>query len=818
MDGEQRDVLSPLTIFYAYAQEDEQLRRKLEKHLSLLRQQGVITQWHDRQVLPGSDWAHVIDTHLMKAQVILLLISPDFLASDYCYGVEMQRALERHGAGEAQVIPILLRPVDWESAPFASLQCLPHNAQPITLWKNEDEALVTVVKGIRAVIEQSHASVTRGSTRHRQPSTPSSVAEDRQHMLRRVRTIWITGMLEHSLYGRVLITLGLREESKVLANPWRLVVREVDHPAQSLPAGTRISEVYDGAGGELLILGEPGSGKTTLLLELARDLLDRAWQCETYPIPVVFSLSSWAVKRQPFADWLVEELNLRYQVQRKLGRSWVKDDQFLLLLDGLDEVPSTARTACVEAINAYRQEHGLRPMVVCSRSADYLALSKKVLLRSAATIQPLTWQQIESYLSSAGEQLAGILVALHEDPVLQELATTPLMLNVLTLAYQGTSVDKIGTAGSLEVQRRQIFSAYIERMLQRRGTQTSYTQQQTIHWLAWLAKKMLQYNQTQFYLEDLQPTWLANPRVRITYQSVVGLLAGLLIGLFPFVIWGILSQWNPSHLLLIVMALPAGLRIGFKRKIDPVEATTWTWRGLRLGLLVGSFVGIAAGILAVYAIWLSHGQVTFGMWSGAPSVEGDDLRPAIVDGIIDAGAIGFVVGLIIVLLRGFSSRKIDEKYRSKPNQGIWRSSRNSGLFASIAFLISTLIFVLFIFLAFLSWSWVSIDGLPASPPPAHVYVDLWVYLMLIIVLILIVATPFVGLSMGGATTIQHLILRLFLWQRKSIPWKYVQFLDYAAERILLRKVGGGYIFVHQLLLEYFALLETMPVPEESPEQ
>jgi hypothetical protein len=80
----------------------------------------IVTSWHDRLILPGTDWAHVVDAHLMEAQVILLLISPDFLASDYCYGVEMQRAIARHATQEAQVIPILLRPVDWEDAPFAS--------------------------------------------------------------------------------------------------------------------------------------------------------------------------------------------------------------------------------------------------------------------------------------------------------------------------------------------------------------------------------------------------------------------------------------------------------------------------------------------------------------------------------------------------------------------------------------------------------------------------------------------------------------------------------------------------------------------------
>src|SRR5437588_4771006 len=99
----------PVSIFYSYAREDEALRNKLEKHLSLLQRQGSIVTWYDRQIIPGTDWAHDIDSHLNQASIILLLISPDFLASDYCYNIEMQRALERHKVGEARVIPIILR-------------------------------------------------------------------------------------------------------------------------------------------------------------------------------------------------------------------------------------------------------------------------------------------------------------------------------------------------------------------------------------------------------------------------------------------------------------------------------------------------------------------------------------------------------------------------------------------------------------------------------------------------------------------------------------------------------------------------------------
>ncbi len=183
--------------------------------------------------------------------------------------------------------------------------------------------------------------------------------QNRQRMLERVHAFWIKGVLEQSLHGAALIALGLHEQTEAIDNPWRLVLKQPDQPEQTLPPGTHITQVYDGAGGELLILGEPGSGKTTLLLELARDLLERAQKDDTHLMPVIFNLSSWAVKRQPITEWFVEALNTKYQVPRKLGKSWVDTDQILLLLDGLDEVKTEYRTACVDAINAYRGEHGL---------------------------------------------------------------------------------------------------------------------------------------------------------------------------------------------------------------------------------------------------------------------------------------------------------------------------------------------------------------------------------------------------------------------------------------------------------------------------
>ncbi len=128
--------------------------------------------------------------------------------------------------------------------------------------------------------------------------------QNRQRMLERVRALWIRGVLEHSLHGAAFIILGLHEQRDAIANPWRLVFQQPEQPESSLPPGTSITKVYEDAGGELLILGEPGSGKTTLLLELTRNLLDRAEQDDKLQMPVVFNLSSWATKQQPLAQWV----------------------------------------------------------------------------------------------------------------------------------------------------------------------------------------------------------------------------------------------------------------------------------------------------------------------------------------------------------------------------------------------------------------------------------------------------------------------------------------------------------------------------------
>ncbi len=149
---------TPIEVFISYSHRDEPLRRALEDHLSLLRRQSWISTWHDRRSA-GTEWVDQIDAHLESARMILLLVSPNFMASEYCYGVELRRALERHAAGEARVIPVILRPVDWKDAPFGKLQSLPKDGKPVTSWRNRDGAFANIGEGIRRAIEDLRSTV-----------------------------------------------------------------------------------------------------------------------------------------------------------------------------------------------------------------------------------------------------------------------------------------------------------------------------------------------------------------------------------------------------------------------------------------------------------------------------------------------------------------------------------------------------------------------------------------------------------------------------------------------------------------------------------
>jgi len=572
-----------------------------------------------------------------------------------------------------------------------------------------------------------------------QPSEEEKAAHDkhnRQAMFNRVKDFWVKGVLESSLHKEARrIELGLEEHRDAVAErPWDMILQTPDRPDCVLPPGTKIADVFEEGSRSLLILGEPGSGKTITLLELAREMINRAEKDPSEKIPVVFNLSSWIDPTQTVADWLVVELGAEYNIPKTIAASWVENDSLFLLLDGLDEVASVRRAECVEAINGFLDEH-LVPVVVCCRKEEYEALDSKLKLQSAVLLQSLTPNQIEGYLARPGPDLDSLREALRSNRDLQEFAKTPLILSIMTLAYQGMAVEGLQSIGSTEERRRHLFKTYVDRMFKRttRIDPELYPKDKTIHWLSWLARQMKENTQTVFLIERMQPSLLEAKAQKRLYSILVVLIFGLIYGLVGALIFGLnfVLIFGLIYGLVGVLifglifglfgGLIGGLRVGLiggrrwgrleEGEIKPAEVLNWPWKKGRKMLTCVLSSGLFGGLI-------------FGLSSG------------LISGLIFGLSCGLGGGLSGGLSRGLIG------------------GLSCGLGGGLMF----------------------------------------------------------GLAFGGLAVIQHFALRFVLSRKGFLPWRLVPFLDYATERIFLRKVGGGYVFVHRMLMDYFADLE--PGPEE----
>lgn len=152
----------PIKVFYSYSHKDLKFKDTLEVHLKILERKGLIVSWYDQKIRVG-EWENQIDEHINTAGIILLLISPDYIASEYCFCIEMKRALERHDSGKAIVIPIILRPVDWNQTdiPFAKLQVLPEDCKPVSTYQDLDQAFANIATNIRKIVEERDLITSR---------------------------------------------------------------------------------------------------------------------------------------------------------------------------------------------------------------------------------------------------------------------------------------------------------------------------------------------------------------------------------------------------------------------------------------------------------------------------------------------------------------------------------------------------------------------------------------------------------------------------------------------------------------------------------
>ncbi len=650
-------------------------------------------------------------------------------------------------------------------------------------------------------------------------------ARNRTTMLQLVHRVWVEGVLDQALADNPPINIRLNQQMDAVdQSAWSNVIDLPQQPELPLPLGTQIIDIFEQMDQSLLILGEPGTGKTILLLMLARDTIVQAAQDAQRSIPVVLNLSAWGIHRQPLDQWLVDELRVKYNIPKRIATDWVEQDDLLLLLDGLDEVPELYRDACVQAINQFRQDH-LTPMAVCCRLADYRALPTKLKLNGAVVLQSLSSEQIAQYLRSAGPTLAGLREALEKDNVLQELAQTPLMLNIMALAYHDLPHVALDTerADSIEARRQHLFDTYVARMFTRtvRTKHNLYPQVQTIQWLSWIAKMLTQHGQSTFLIEELQATCLTLGQQRL-YQigsrvicglllilvGVIGYLcaawlvsiqsdrsislaqesvAALLFGLVYALTFGLASVLVTSmstitallvtcglatlvgtlfagELLFgifigVLFGLPggfAGISLANNRRIELSETLRWSWRRGLLGLLLGGLFAIGFGIL------MSDQGEPFSL-------------------LANLLAIGPPVAFICALIWGVRRTEF-VGIRLQPNQGFFQARRNTFWLGSAVLLFTILVTLsVGLFLPSIFYGSLAVGvgfGLPLAAITA--------------------------LYVGGGACIQHMVLRLLLLSQGTIPRNLTHFLDWAVSLIFLRRTGGGYIFLHRTLVEYFS--------------
>ncbi|MCB0037066.1 MAG: NACHT domain-containing protein, partial [Anaerolineales bacterium] len=615
---------------------------------------------------------------------------------------------------------------------------------------------------------------------------------------------------------------------------------------RELPRNTSLQQLFVVSQQSMLILGAPGSGKTMTLLQLLEELLNNALTNVETPVPFFFNLSSW--RRGSLLSWLENQAYNQYRLKKSYARERLQKGRFTLLLDGLDEVPLTHRDDCVTAINDFLQDNQ-SSVVICSRIADYEELQNRLKVQEAVVLQPLTNSQINYFLQQGREKWEPLLNIINKDRQLRELVRSPLLLNILTLAFQDLPADELQKLETLEEKRNLLFAQYVNVMFERRPlkNEEKYDQPQAIHWLSFLGKQMHRDGVSLFYVEEMQANWLPTKlfkRYRTAYGAIIGLMVGLFLGLSVGLSVGLSdglddglniglifglssalggsigiglgtrwssslkSDWQRSALSALVSWLIFGLLSGLISGLLFALSngiSDWLITQIRDGLIIGLIGGLGVGAVAGITsfskqiemrerlqirwpsrrrLWLfvKRGLIV-GLIVGLISALGIEplaglsmsLQDRVFFGLISSLMGGLIGGTFLSLI---DSPSVDD--RPLAGQGIRNSLRN-------AILMTTAVELLFGLIGFVLDIGLETYGL-------------------ISFLIAAIILPPVFIYYGGLAYVQHGVLRRMLWRQGLLPLRLIPFLDAMTERTLLRKVGGGYIFIHRSLLEYFASL------------
>lgn len=608
----------------------------------------------------------------------------------------------------------------------------------------------------------------------------------RDAMLKQVQKYFVENVLDSSLHDAIVHELELTHKPDIIQNAHGIVLKNAGK--KPLKTDADIAELFEEAEGRLLITGEPGGGKTTTMLRLARHLIPHALADKGKPIPTIFNLAEWSQKREDLNIWMASVLQEKYRAPEEVATYWIDENEILPLLDGLDEVPAEHRAECIKKINDYGASGVNIALIVCSRREEYEKLvidntDNRLNMGGSIQLDLLTQEQIIHFLDDLGEKTAALRAFLSQDEQLLDIAKTPLLLNMMVLAYEGQIIDSEATS-STEERRSHLFDTYIQRRFETKDIKDQrYTKESTLKWLSWLAWQMNGRNLTEFKIEELQPWWLPNERQINRYKADISLVFTLVFGLSSGIAFGFAVGLAGLLALDILFGLKVGISFGLavgilfgsfaeryvKLNIKPVSALIWRWNSYAVQRFA---FGFAVGITVSLVLSFPFGLV-FGLTRGL--------------------AIGFAGGLALALGELLVPEEINQSQHT--NEGILRSWKTGWLRFWI------LVPIFFIAGAGMGISEAVIQGKTA-------WTSALIPIFIFGIPISLGFSAFWGLRDGEGwnAVLKHKILRRMLFKEDQIPiyTEYADFLFYASELRLLVPVGGGFKFMHGLLQDHFA--------------
>ncbi len=573
-------------------------------------------------------------------------------------------------------------------------------------------------------------------------------------LLERVERLWLTGVLYRSLAGYEPEPVLLRARPDLIDSPWdswsnRPRVSEA-HAQGKRYHSTEITALMEQSYNALLIVGPPGAGKTTLLLQLCKELWRAASQSEDSPRPVVLNISSYESAKgespsaEHLADWIVGEIVAKYGLPRPTVRSWLDSASLALLLDGLDETDPSERGNIVEALNLFRETYPL-PIAVSSRDSEYLSIGKRLCFGGALQIEPLGDDAVREIVSKRGAKVGG-----PKSAVIEEMLRNPLLL---TLYVRGEKTVDLSKAP----EWKHIYDHVIKRALAKLDNADEATTM--LAQLRYLATTMQRINHTDLWLERIDFSWPSS-RFERALLYAVGVIVVFLFGV------GLNVAQIPITEGPVATAITFGLSVSVasfaytRGRIKPVERLRWSWRrALRLlpiTTVCASMVGLAEGLRVNFAA-----------------------------NMVGAAITGAILAFCFALEPGEQASKV------RPNAGIRRSLAYA---IGLAFGLGVPIGLVFGLIINPYITRPLIEVVEHHGNPALVVggaVGLFVFTAMFLIY-------------GGFAAIMHGVLRVWLALRTPLPLNLTKQLDRFVELDLMRRVGGGYVFLHRTLLDYFA--------------